>query len=94
MPSIPTAEVSIELLNYLFDDFDIWAKIRDGRLTSRPIGGTPSRKWPNATSVIIKHSIPNGKHIATTHCVKDDSGRVFHWDAKDLRLHEVRLWRA
>lgn len=94
MARIPTAVVSSEVLNHLFDEFDIWAKIQDGRLTSKPIDGVPSYTWPNATSLIIKHFAPNGKHIATTHCVKDDSGHVLHWDAKDFRLHEVRLWRA
>ena len=96
MPRIPTAEVSLEVLNCLFDEFDIWAKIRDGRLTSKPIPVPviPSWAWPNAVSTIIKHFLPNGKHIVTTHCVKDDSGHVFHWDAKDFRLHQVRLWRA
>jgi len=94
MPRIPTAEVPKEVLDYLFDEFDIWAKIHDGRLISEPIDGLPSSTWPNATAMIIKHFLPDGKHIATTHCVKDDSGHVFHWDTKDLRLHDVRLWRA
>ena len=94
MTKIVTAEVTIEILNCLFDEFDIWAKIRDGRLTSKHLSNVPSHTWPNATSTIIKHFSPNGKHIATTHCVKNDSGHVFHWDAKDLRLHEVRLWRT
>jgi len=94
MSRIPTAEVSLEVLNYLFKEFDIWAKIRDVRLTSRSVGATPSCTWPHATSLIIKHFLPNGKHIATTHCVKDASCHVLHWDAKDLRLSEVRLWRT
>ena len=89
-----TAGVSSEVLNRLFDEFNIWAKIHDGRLTSKPLGGIPSRTWPNATSFIIKHFIPDGKHIATTHCIKDDNGHIYHWDAKDFRLHEVCLWRV
>ncbi len=96
MARITTAEVPREVLDCLFDEFDIWAKIQDGRLSSEPKPGTPtpSHNWQNATSMIIKHFMPNGKHIATTHCIKDkDSGDVLHWDAKDLRLHDVRLWR-
>ena len=94
MTRIPTAEVPKEVLDHLFDEFDIWAKIHDGRLTSNPVGAAPSYTWPNATSLIIKHSLPNGKHIATTHCIKDESGQIFHWDAKDFRLNDLRLWRA
>lgn len=94
MPRIATAEVSIELLNYLFDEFAIWAKIHDGRLSSETRKHTPAHDWPNAISMIIKHFTANGKHIATTHCVKDiNSGDVLHWDAKDLKIQEVRLWR-
>lgn len=94
MPRISIAEVSIEILNYLFDEFDIWAKVLDGRLSSKPLKPTPSKAWSNATSMIIKHYMSNGKHIATTHCIKDDNtGNVLHWDAKDFKLHDVRLWR-
>lgn len=97
MARIPTAEVSLEVLNYLFDELDIWTKIQNGRLTSEPKPGshTPSYVWRNATSMIIKHSQPDGKHVATTHCIKhDDSGDVLHWDAKDLIVGEVRLFRS
>ena len=94
MARIPTVEVTSEVLDCLFDELDIWTMIHTGQLTSKPCDAVPSYTWPNAMSVIIKHSKPNGKHIATTHCIKDDSGHVFHWDAKDLRLHDLRLWRA
>ncbi len=94
MPRIPAAEVSCEVLDSLFNEFDIWSKIDDGRLTSKPVALAPSSKWLNATSMIIKHFLPNGKHIATTHCVKDDKEHVLHRDAKDFRLHEVCLYRA
>jgi len=94
VPRIPVAGVSSQVLDYLFDEFRIWPKIKDGRLTSTCLKGIASHNWPNATSFIIKHSLPNGKHVVTTHCVKDDSGNVLHWDAKDIRLNDVRLWRA
>lgn len=93
MSRIPTDEVSLEILNYLFNEYDIWAKISDGRLISKVVGASPSHTWPNATSLIIKHFLPNGKHIATTHCVKDTNNNVLHWDAKDFRMNDVRLWR-
>lgn len=93
MPTIPTAEVPAEVLDSLFQEFDIWVKIKDSRLKSEIVSPVPSSRWPEATSMIIKHFLPNGKHVATTHCVKDSAGRILHWDAKDLRLNEVRLWR-
>jgi len=91
-----TAKVSIEILNYLFFEFDIWAKIQDGRLSSIVIANTlsPDRYGRNATSMIIKHFKPNGKHIATTHCVKDNqSGCVLHQDEKDLIVGDIKLTR-
>ena len=94
MPRIPTAGVSSQVLDCLFQEFDVWAKIEDGRLGSTYGKGVPSHSWPNATSFIIRHRLPNSKHVVTTHCVKDDSGTVFHWDVKDIRLGDVRLWRA
>ena len=94
-PRIPTAGIERVLLDYLFDEFEIWIKIDDGRLTFEAIAerDAPSRHWPNATSRIIKHYIPGGKHIATTHSIIDNEGNILHWDAKDLRLYDIRLWR-
>lgn len=46
MARITTAEVPKEVLDCLFDDFHIWDKIRDGRLTSKSIGSTMSYTWP------------------------------------------------
>jgi len=101
VPKIPTAEVSQELLDSLFAEFDLWAKIKDGRLTSQSVAGKdlPSWRWPNATSTIIKHIRPDGKHIATTHCIadiqgqalQDEEGHPIHWHAKDFRMLDVRL---
>ena len=94
MSRIPTAGVPIVILNRLFDEFDIWTKIQDGRLTSECVSPTPSLAWSNATSLIIKHFLPDGKHVITTHCIKDNaSGKVLHWDAKDIKLGDVRLWK-
>ena len=96
MPKITTAKVTQDELNHLFDEFDIWAKIQDGYLSSEPKPGadTPSYDWPNATSMIIKHCRSDGKHVATTHCIKDNKiGRVLHWDAKDLIVGDVKLTR-
>ena len=96
MSRIPTAEIPREVLESLFNDFNIWDKIRNGHLVSKPIARTcaPSYDWPNATSFMIKHFLPNGKHVATTHCIKDNKGQVLHWDAKDFRLRDLCLWRA
>ena len=94
MPKITTVEISLELLDFIFNEFGIWQKIKDGCLSSERRKPKPSYIWPNATAFIIKHNLPNGKHIATTHCVKEnESGKVLHWDAKDLWLRDVCLWR-
>ena len=86
---------SSELLESLFEEFDLWEKIRDGRLLSSPLLGKDllSRNWPDALSRIVKHSLPNGKHIATTHRVEDANGDILREDAKDFLLQEVCLWR-
>jgi len=90
-----TAEISKELLESLFEEFDLWNKIRDGRLNSLalPEKDVPSRRYPNAFSRIVKHSLPNGKHIATTHRIEAANGDIVHEDAKDFLLQEVCLWR-
>ena len=95
MPRRPTAEISKELLESLFKEFDLWEKIGDGRLLSSPLPGKdlPSRKWLNALSRIVKHSLPNGKHIATTHRIEAANGEILHEDAKDFLWQEVCLWR-
>ena len=95
MPRIPTAGVSRDLLDLLFNEFDLWAKFRDGRLTSEPVAekDAPARQYPDAISRIIKHSTGDGKHIATTHCIVDSKGSILHWDAKDFRMYDIRLRR-
>ncbi len=93
VPRIPTAAVPKDVLDRLFDEFDIWAKIGDGRLVTKALDGTPSSTWPEATSYIVKHLLTDGKHVVTTHCVKDDKGNLYHWDVKDMMLGGIRLWR-
>lgn len=94
MPYIQTTEVSAECLDSMFNKFDIWSKIKNGHLRSETLPEVPAKAFPDATSVIIKHFDANGKHIATTHCIKDCKGSILHWDAKDLRINDVRLCRA
>jgi hypothetical protein len=91
---IPTVEVNLQVLELVFQDFDLWSKIRDGRLTSKPVYRAPAKTVPYGTSSIIKHFLPNGKHVATTHCIEAANGQVVHWDAKDFRFRGVCLWRA
>ena len=95
MPGKPTARVSIDLLNILFDEFDIWTKARDGRLLSLPVPrkDAPSHHYPGSLSRIVKHSLPNGKHVATSHRIEAQDGTILHEDAKDFHLQEVCLWR-
>ncbi len=95
MKKLPTAQMTRDLLNYLFLEFDIWNKISNGCLDSRPIGRVPSKSWTEATSMILKHFLPNGKHLATTHCVKDNkNGSTLHWDVKDLVISDIRVWTS
>ena len=95
MPQVRTSEVSRQTLESKFQDEDIWGGIRSGRLSSVPAPGSvvPSHSWSNATSKILQHYGPDGKHIATTHCVIDSDGWPVHWDAKDLIVDGIRLWR-
>ncbi len=95
MPRVPTVQIPPDLLESLFVDYDLWTKISDGKLSYEPIAerDAPSHSWPNATSRIVKHSLPEGKHIATTHRIVDHEGNTLHWDAKDFVMDDVRLWR-
>ena len=95
MPRVPTVEVDLSLLDVLFEEYSIWPKIRDGRIVSDvvPKSTVPSTKWPNAFSQIVKHFLPNGKHIATTHRVVGSDGTMHHQDAKDILFQGIRLWR-
>lgn len=92
MNKVPTAQVTRSLLNLLFDELEIWASIKNGHLVSRCNDPVVSYGWTGGNSYIIRHYKPNGKHIATTHCIRDKTGEVVHWDAKDLMLNDVRLF--
>lgn len=92
MPQINAVHISKELLDSLFNEFDLWNKIRSGCLKSKIKTSSPSKRWPSAKSMIIMHFTTSGKHIATTHCVKDKT-TIYHWDTKDLMLNDVRLCR-
>jgi len=91
----PTALVTLDFLELLLTEFDLWRKIDDGRLTSEPVAerDAPSHRFPGAVSRIIKHRTVTGTHVATTHLIDDDQGTVFHRDAKDFIMYEVRLFR-
>ena len=95
MPRKPTAQISKELLDSLFKDFAILSKIEDGRLLSIPLSSKdlPSHHYPDAVSRIVKHYLPNNRHVATTHRIEARDGAILHEDAKDLHLQEVCLWR-
>ena len=96
MPRIPPVRVPDQLLVSLFDEFEVWNKIKDGRLSTEPVAekDAPSWRWPGATSRILKHRLSNGKHVITTHCAVSNSGEILHWDGKDLMMQEVRLYRV
>ena len=85
----------MSLLDALFFEYSIWQKIRDGRLVSEvvPKATVPSRGWPNALSQIVKHRLPDGKHVVTTHRIIGEDGSIYHHDAKDILFEGIRLWR-
>ena len=92
MTKVPTAQVPRSFLKLLFDELEIWAKIKNGHLSSKCNDPVASHGWADGSSYIIRHYKPNGKHVATSHCVKDKTGEVVHWDAKDLMVNDVRLF--
>jgi hypothetical protein len=95
MPQRITAEVSIDVLNILFTDLNIWTDIQKGHLRQIKLKPVPARNYSNASSRIILHILPNGKHIATTHCITDNkTGKVLHWDPKDIIVNDVCLFRV
>jgi hypothetical protein len=91
--TLVTIEVSIEFLELLFKELCIWENIHAHKFLNYKTKGRPSSHWPRATSYIIRHSTPNGNQVATTHCVRDNKGKVLHWDAKDIRINDVCFWR-
>lgn len=92
MRKISTVKVTQDNLNKLFDNSQIWGKIKDGRLSSKVIKSDPSKSWTKATSQIILHFNKKGKHVATTHRVITDDGRVVHWDARNIRKGNTCYW--
>ena len=97
----PSAQIPLEALNIVFDDFDLWPKIRDGRLHSTILvrRDALSHHYPGALSRIVKHSFPDGRHVATTHRIEDPQGNTLHEDAKQFIStnrslpRPRRLWR-
>ena len=94
MSFFPTVEVPRDFLEYMFKEFDIWENINNKHLKSKIVKEAPAKDYPNSTSEIIKHFKPGGKHVATTHRIRDNKGSVLHWDAKDLRINDIKLWRV
>jgi hypothetical protein len=95
MPHRVTAEVSIDALNILFSDLNLWSNIQNGSLRSFKLKPMPAKNYPHASSRIILHFLPNGKHIATTHCITDDrTGQILHWDPKDIIINDICLFRV
>lgn len=90
-----TVEIPLEVLNIVFDDYDLWPKIRDGRLHSTILARKDalSHHYPDAVSRIVKHSFPDGTHVCTTHRIEDPQGNILHEDAKDIHFRDLVIWR-
>ena len=93
---MPTAEIPAQAMNLILEEFEILAKVDDGRLSTIIAFETPTRpgRYSNCISRILKHYTLNGKHLATTHCITDLGGqdRHRHRHGKDFRIQEVCLW--
>jgi hypothetical protein len=94
MSFFPTVQVTLDFLECMFRELGIWENINNKYLKSKIVKKDPARDYPNSTSEIIKHFKPSGKHVATTHRIRDNQGSVLHWDAKDLRVADIKLWRV
>jgi hypothetical protein len=92
MNRIPTVEVCVVVLKSMYRKFDIWRGIKNGELVNRVVYNSPSHSVHNGTSQIVKHFTTDWRHIATTHRIRDSSGRIVHWDAKDIRIGGVCYW--
>ena len=95
MAKKPSAQIPLEVLNIVFEDFDLWAKIHDGRLHSTILvrKDISSHHYGGAVSRIVKHTLPNGTHVCTTHRIEDLQGNILHEDAKDILFGDLVLWR-
>ena len=97
MTRLPTAEISIELLNMIFAEFDILDKANDCRLVTEIAYATRSNdpNLPNCISQILKHFTSKDnqrdKHIATSHVVLH--GSETHWHGTDFTMYDVKLVR-
>jgi hypothetical protein len=94
MHRIATVEVSKEELESMYVKYEIWEKINNGELTIYPLNPVTSTSYLNCTSQMLLHFTLTGKHIATTHRIREKNGRVVHWDAHDIRIEGVCYWRA
>ncbi len=68
------------VIEELFNNLNIWTKIKDGSLRTQYLDGSPSNSYPG-TSRILLHYDANGNHIAT---------RVFS-NYKDNRFYGFQL---
>lgn len=95
MPKIPTAPITLQMLHDIVEEFDVMAKIKDGRLTSEEVDLRPAKDpgLPNAYAKILKHysTGANPRHIATSH--QTTGTPEPHWHVTDLIFQEVKLVR-
>ncbi len=90
-------------LEYLFNNYNMWEKIKKGILKTVVGNMIPAHNYENATSMILKHLLPSGRQVATTHCIIPDKYTIFyclktkdfsnvlHWDATNVYMGEVVL---
>ena len=93
MPRSTTVLLEGELLAALFEAWDLWSKIRDGRLSSAEVvhKEAPSKTHRGGASQILKHSTSTEVHVCTTHRIIDPEGTVRHWDEADVKVSGLTL---
>ena len=74
---MPTAEIPAQAMNLILEEFEILAKVDDGRLSTIIAFETPTRpgRYSNCISKILKHYTLNGKRriASPTSEVKTDT---------------------
>jgi len=90
-----TVQVTANEFEQLFQALEIWDKIRNGRLSTEeiPRRASPSDAWPGATSSMLVHRNSVGMRVATTHRIRYPDGRTPHWDASNLLVGDIVLYR-
>ncbi len=80
------------LLASLFNAWDLWTKIHDGRLSIVTARSSSARTSGQAGDTqILKHYTSSNMHVCTTHRIIDAEGTILHWDESNLNVAGLTL---